>query len=144
MFLLDTNVVSELRKAKAGRADKNVVAWAAGAAASSMFVSAITVQELEIGVLLAEQRDPAQGAILRRWLEAQVLPAFAERILPVDTAVARRSATLHVPDPRPVRDSLIAATALVHAMPVVTCNVADFAPSGVEIIDPWRPLDEGA
>jgi predicted nucleic acid-binding protein len=88
MFLLDTNVVSELRKAKAGRADKNVVAWAACAAASSMFVSAITVQELEIGVLLAARRDPAQGAILRRWLEAQVLPAFVERILPADTAVA--------------------------------------------------------
>ena len=143
MFLLDTNVVSELRKAKAGRADKNVVAWAASAAASTMFVSAITVQELEIGVLLAERRDPTQGSILRRWLEAQVLPAFAERILPVDTAVARRSAALHVPDPRPVRDSLIAATALVHGMPVATRNVADFAPTGVEIIDPWEPVDDG-
>ncbi|MEV0903132.1 type II toxin-antitoxin system VapC family toxin [Actinoplanes sp. NPDC049802] len=109
-----------------------------------MFVSAITVQELEIGVLLAERRDPAQGAVLRRWLEAQVLPAFAERILPVDTTVTRRSAALHVPDPRPVRDSLIAATALVHGIPVVTRDVADFAPTGVEVIDPWRPLSEGA
>ena len=142
MFLLDTNVVSELRKAKAGRADKNVVAWAAGSSASSMFVSAITVQELEIGVLLAERRDPAQGAVLRRWLEAQVLPAFVERILPVDTAVARRSAALHVPDLRPVRDSLIAATALVHGMPVATRNVADLAPTGVEIINPWQPAED--
>jgi predicted nucleic acid-binding protein len=141
MFLLDTNVVSELRKARAGKADANVVAWAASASAATMFVSAITVQELEIGVLLAERRNPSQGAVLRRWLEAQVLPAFAERILPVDTPVARRSAALHVPDPRPVRDSLIAATALVHAMPVVTRNVSDFAASGVEIINPWRSVD---
>jgi predicted nucleic acid-binding protein len=141
MFLLDTNVVSELRKARAGKADNNVAAWAASASAATMFVSAITIQELEIGVLIAERRDPAQGAILRRWLETQVLPAFAERILPVNTAIARRSTVLHVPDPRPVRDSLIAATALVHAMPVVTHNVTDFAPMGVEIINPWRNTD---
>jgi len=141
MFLLDTNVVSELRKARAGKADDNVVAWAAGASAATMFVSAITIQELETGVLLAERRDARQGAVLRRWLETQVLPAFAERVLPVDTAVARRSAALHVPDPRPVRDSLVAATALVHQLPVVTRNVSDFEPTGVAIIDPWRPTD---
>jgi predicted nucleic acid-binding protein len=139
MFLLDTNVVSELRKARAGKADANVAAWAAGASAATMFISVITLQELEIGVLLAERRDARQGTVLRRWLETQVVPAFAERILPVDTAVARRSARIHVPDPRPVRDSLIAATALVHQLPVVTRNVSDFAPIGVDIIDPWRP-----
>jgi toxin FitB len=141
MFLLDTNVVSELRKARAGRADKNVATWAASVPAASMFVSVITIQELEIGVLLAEQRDPTQGAILRQWLEQQVLPTFAERIVPVDTAVARRSAMLHVPDPRPVRDALIAATALVHGMSVVTRNVANFAPMGAEIVDPWQATD---
>jgi predicted nucleic acid-binding protein len=142
MFLLDTNVVSELRKARAGRADTNVVAWAASASAGSMFISAITVQELEIGVLLAERRDALQGAVLRRWLETQVLPAFAERILPVDTAVVRRSAKLHVPDSRPVRDSLVAATAIAHGMPVVTRNVGDFVLTGVQVIEPWRPLDD--
>jgi predicted nucleic acid-binding protein len=142
MFLLDANVVSELRKARAGRADKNVVAWAAAASAASMFVSVITVQELEIGVLLAERRDPPKGAILRRWLEKQVLPAFGERIIPVDSAIARRSAVLHVPDPRPVRDSLIAATALVHGLSVVTRDVADFAPTGAEVIDPWQVADD--
>lgn len=141
MFLLDTNVVSELRKARAGRADKNVAAWAAGKPASVMFVSVITIQELELGVLLAERRDAVQGAVLRRWLDGHVLPAFAERILPIDTVVARRGALLHVPDPRPVRDALIAATGLVHGMTVVTRNVADFAPTGAKIIDPWVTTD---
>lgn len=142
MFLLDTNVVSELRKARAGRADKNVTAWASSAPAASMFVSVITIQELEIGVLLAERRDPSQGGLLRRWLEEQVLPAFVERIIPVDVTVTRRGAQLHVPDPRPVRDALIAATALVHGMSVATRNVADFAPTGVKIIDPWDAADQ--
>jgi predicted nucleic acid-binding protein len=137
MFLLDTNVISELRKARAGKADRNVAAWARAVPAGSLFLSAIVIQELEIGTLLAERRDPSAGAILRAWLDDHVLPAFAERILPVDTTVARRSAALHVPDPRPVRDGLIAATGLVHGMTVVTRNVADFAPTGVPLLNPW-------
>jgi predicted nucleic acid-binding protein len=136
-FLLDTNVVFELRKARSGKADGNVAAWAAGTPSATLFLSVITVQELEIGVLMAERRDGAQGAILRSWLDEHVLPAFAERILPVDPAVARRSAALHVPKTRPVRDGLIAATALVHGMTVVTRNVADFEPTGVRVLDPW-------
>jgi predicted nucleic acid-binding protein len=138
MFVLDTNVVSELRKIRLGRADKCVAQWADSVDSVDLYLSAITVQELEIGVLLVERRDPPQGAIFRAWLDNHVLPAFADRILPVDTAVARRSARLHVPDPRPVRDCLIAATALVHGMTVVTRNVADFESSSVVLLNPWE------
>lgn len=138
MFVLDTNVVSELRKIRLGRADKCVAQWADSVDSVDLYLSAITVQELEIGVLLVERRDPPQGAIFRAWLDHHVLPAFADRILPVDTAVARRSAMLHVPDPRPVRDCLIAATALVHGMTVVTRNVADFQSSSVALFNPWE------
>ena len=138
MFVLDTNVVSELRKIRLGRADKCVAQWADSVDSVDLYLSAITVQELEIGVLLVERRDPPQGAIFRAWLDHHVLPAFADCILPVDTAVARRSAMLHVPDPRPVRDCLIAATALVHGMTVVTRNVADFESSSVALLNPWE------
>jgi predicted nucleic acid-binding protein len=137
MFLLDTNVVSELRKIRSGKADRHVAAWADSVEASDLYLSAIIVQELEIGVLLAERRDPSQGALLRAWLNGHVLPAFSGRILSVDTAVAQRSARLHVPAPRPVRDGLIAATALVHGMTVVTRNVVDFESTGVSILNPW-------
>ena len=135
--MLDTNVVSELRKARAGKADPNVTGWARTAAPSSLFLSSVVVHELELGVLLAERRDPIQGRVLRAWLDGQVLPAFAGRILPVDVDIARRAAALSVPDPRPVRDGLIAATALVHGMTVTTRNVADFRPTGVMLLNPW-------
>lgn len=114
-----------------------MAAWADSVEASDLYLSAIVVQELEIGVLLAERRDPSQGALLRAWLNGHVLPAFSGRILSVDTAVAQRSARLHVPAPRPVRDGLIAATALVHGMTVVTRNVVDFDSTGVSILNPW-------
>ena len=137
MYLLDTHVVSELRKIRLGKADPHVADWADSVDAVDLYLSVITVQELEIGVLLAERRDPSQGAIFRAWLNSHVLPAFTGRILVVDIAVAQRSARLHVPDLRPVRDGLIAATALVHGMTVVTRNVADFAPTGVATLNPW-------
>jgi toxin FitB len=140
MYLLDTNVVSELRKIRLGRADRHVARWADSQDAADLYISVITLQELEIGVLLAERRDTAQGAVLRVWLNEHVLPAFSGRILIVDEAVARQSARLHVPDPRPVRDGLIAATALVHGMTVVTRNVADFEPTGVAVLDPWKRI----
>lgn len=137
MYLLDTNVVSELRKAKARRADRRVTAWAGGVPAATLFLSVVSLEELEIGVLLAERRDPSQGGILRAWLDEHVLPAFGDRLLGIDAAVARRSAALHVPDPRPVRDALIAATALVHGLTLVTRNVADFEGTGARVLDPW-------
>ena len=143
MYLLDTNVVSELRKVRAGRADAQVAAWADGVDASDLYLSVVSLQELEIGVLLAERRDATQGAVLRRWLDEHVLPAFAGRLLVVDAAVALRSARLHVPNPRPLRDGLIAATALVHGMTVVTRNVDDFTPAGVPTLDPWAARHPG-
>ncbi|MFZ2449015.1 MAG: type II toxin-antitoxin system VapC family toxin [Methylovulum miyakonense] len=138
LYLLDTNVVSELRKAASGKADKQVVSWANSVSATRLFLSVISLLELEMGLLLVERRDTAQAAVLRSWLNNQVLPAFAERLLAVDTAVALCCAKLHVPDPRSDRDALIAATALVHGMTMVTRNVEDFQPTGVAILNPWQ------
>lgn len=137
MFLLDTNVVSELRKLGDGRADARVVAWISARDAESFYISALTLMEVEIGILRIERRDAAQGERLRRWMDRHVLPEFLERTLPVDSAVALECARLHVPDPRSERDALIAATALVHGMTVVTGNLADFETTGVAAIDPW-------
>ena len=138
MYVLDTNVVSELRKARSGRIDPDVLAWSASVPVRSLFLSVITILELEQGVLSVSRRDPAQGHLLGLWLQREVLGAFSQRILAVDTAVALRCARLHVPDPRPDRDALIAATALIHGMTVVTRNVGDFLPTGVRTLDPWN------
>lgn len=138
MYVLDTNVLSELRKVRAGKADANVATWVENVDATDLFVSAITIMELELGVLAMEARDTTQGGMLRAWLEQHVLPELSGRTLPVDLAVAQRCARLHVPDKRSERDALIAATALVHGMAVVTRNEADFKPTGVTVINPWK------
>jgi toxin FitB len=135
MYLLDTNVVSELRRPE--RADSNVRAWASNTPAELYALSVVTVLELERGTLLIERRDIKQGAVLRRWLELEILAPLAERILPINSPIASRCAALHVPDPRPERDALIAATALVHGLTIVTRNVADFEPMGVKLFNPW-------
>ncbi len=137
MYLLDTNVISELRKIRKQKADTRVAAGAESVDAAELYISVVTLQELEIGILLVERRDAKQGALLRTWLRDHVLPAFEGRILPADAAVALRSARLHVPDPRPVRNALIAASALVHSMTVVTRNTIDFDPAGVTTLNPW-------
>ena len=138
MYVLDTNVVSELRKVNSGKAHANVAAWATSVDAADLFVSVISIMELELGVLALERKDATSGAILRMWLTQHVLPTFAERTLSIDTTVAQRCARLHVANPRGERDALIAATALVHGMTVVTRNVTDFQPTGVATLDPWK------
>jgi len=138
IYLIDTNVVSEFRKIKVGKAHPNVVKWAAGVRASDLFLSAMTVFELEHGALLIERRDTKQGSVLRAWLDHQVSVTFTGRILPIDATIAKLAASFHVPDPRPERDALIAATALVHGMTIVTRNVSDFTPMGVPVINPWE------
>ena len=137
MFLLDTNVISELRKLGDGKADARVVEWVSGRDAASFYISVLTLMELEIGILRIERRDAGQGERLRTWMDRHVLPEFLERTLSVDSAVALECARLHVPDPRAERDALIAATAKVHGMTVVTGNVADFEATGAAIVDPW-------
>ena len=137
MFILDTNVISEVRKAGDGKADANVVAWLSSVDAGTLYLSAITLTEIELGVLRIERRDPLQGAKLRAWVNHRILPEFEDRTLSVDLTVALRCAPLHVPDPRPERDAFIAATALVHGMTIVTRNLADFAPMGVPLVNPW-------
>jgi len=137
MFVLDTNVVSELRKQRSGKCDPNVVTWADRIDAGSLYISAITILELEIGVLQLERRDPRQGAALRTWLATKVLSEFHGRVLAIDTLVAQRCARCHAPDPHAKREALIASTALVHGMTVVTRNVADFETTGVPLLNPW-------
>ena len=137
MYLLDTNVVSELRKRNSGKANKNVVEWSESIATENLFISAITIMEIEIGILTVTRKDPPQGNHLRLWMKGQVMPFFNGRILAMDTAVAQICAGLHVPDKKSERDAIIAATASVHGMTVVTRNIADFEGTGVKIFNPW-------
>ncbi len=136
MFLLDTNVISHLRRLD--KADPQVVRWAETKPVTHFFLSVITMLELEMGAQAIAQKDQQQGLILRHWIDEQLLPRFEGRILSVDLAIARRCAALHVPNPKADRDALIAATALVHGLDLVTRNQADFMIEGVRLINPWQ------
>jgi len=138
MYLLDTNVVSEMRKVLSGKSDECFSKWAQSLNLYELYLSAITIQELEIGVLLKENKDKATGLILRTWLEDHIKPSFEGRVLSVDSNVAIQSALLHVVNPRPFRDGLIAATAIVHGMTIVTRNINDFESCHVKLINPWE------
>ena len=137
MYLLDTNVLSELREGKP-HADAHVLAWAAGVPLGTQYVSTITLMELEIGILRLERRSPPGGQALRAWL-AGVRQLFAGRTLAVDDAVTQRCARLHVPDPASPHDALIGATALAHGMTLVTRNSSDFEGMGITLLNPWLP-----
>ncbi|HVE24756.1 MAG TPA: type II toxin-antitoxin system VapC family toxin [Sporichthya sp.] len=141
-YLLDTNVVSELRKSRQ-RIAPQLRSWAERQITHELSVSVITVMEIEIGVARVERRDDAQGEMLRRWFDEELLGAFEGRVLAIDLDVFRRAANLHVPDPRPERDALIAATALTHGLTVVTRNAADFEPLGVAVLNPWDEQVDG-
>ncbi|RYD26762.1 MAG: type II toxin-antitoxin system VapC family toxin, partial [Lysobacteraceae bacterium] len=132
-----TNVLSELRKRRSGKIDAGVEAWVGSVDQAELYLSVITVMKVEHGIALLEQHDPQRAGVLRLWLHYKVMPAFAGRILPVDTTVALRSARLHVPDGKSERDVWIAATGLVHDLTIVTRNVAAFAGAGVTLLDPW-------
>lgn len=138
MFILDTNVVSELRRRD--RADGQVLNWTDSVAKAELFISVVTVLEIETGILSLERRDTQQGALLRDWLHGYILPSFGGRILPIDLAVARRFAALHAPDRKSERDAYIAATAMVHGMTVITRNVASFEQMGIALFNPWQPI----
>ena len=140
MYLLDTNVISALRRPD--KTDPLLREWAAGVPVSRFYLSVISILEIEHGVLLEIRKDKKQGALLRAWVDNEVLPRFEGRILPIDVDVTLQCARLHVPDPQPERDALIAATALVHKLTVVTRNVKDFLPTGVQVLNPWEDIHD--
>lgn len=140
MYLLDTNVLSELRKRRSGKIDPGVEAWAGSVDQADMYLSVITVMEVELGIALLERRDPRQAGVLRLWLHDKVIPAFAGRILSIDAAIALRCARLHVPETKSERDAWIASTGLAHDLTVATRNLPDFADTGVPLVDPWASL----
>ncbi len=133
-YLLDTNVISELRKG--ARADPGVSAWFVGLADEEVFLSVLTIGEIRRGIENVRRRDPASAAALDSWL-ARLSEAHGERILPVDRAIAEEWGRMNVPDPLPVVDGLLAATAGVLGLTLVTRNVADVQSTGVELLDPF-------
>ena len=135
MYLLDTNVLSELRVGKP-QPDAEVLRWAASVPVAMQFISPISLMEIDIGILRLERKKPPEGQALRLWLE-QLRRLFRDRTLNIDAAIAHRFARLQVPDAMPVNDAWIAATALSHGMTLVTRNVKDFRRCGVAWLNPW-------
>jgi hypothetical protein len=138
MLLLDTNVLSELRKVRGPRVNARFAAWAEAMDPASVRIPAMALYELELGILRMERKDPRQGAALRSWFTYAVLGSFAGRIEPITAEIAREAARLMVPRTRNQPDAFIAATSIVLNMPLVTRNVKHFRPMGVRVINPWE------
>ncbi|BCB86807.1 type II toxin-antitoxin system VapC family toxin [Phytohabitans suffuscus] len=134
-FLLDTNVVSELRKA---RPDPNVLAWHARNANADVFISVLVVGEIRRGIEGIRNRDPRQADALDAWLTGLVA-TYRDRVLPVTAEVSDEWGRLAIAQPPPVIDGLMAATARVHQLTLVTRNVADVARTGVRVVNPFEP-----
>jgi toxin FitB len=135
MFVVDTNVISELRLP--AKANPQVLTWSKTVTFDQIFLSVMSILELEVGVLRLGRKDKVRAHILREWLDVEIAPNFSGRILAVNEPIARVCASLHIPKTRSDRDALIAATAIVHGMTVVTRNVADFKIPGVRVLNPW-------
>lgn len=133
-YLLDTNVISELRKGK--RADASVTAWFACVAEEEIFLSVLTIGEIRRGIESVRRRDPDSAAALDRWLNL-VSEAHADRVVQIDRAIAEEWGRMNVPDPLPVVDGLLAATARILGLTLVTRNVADVEATGVQVLDPF-------
>ena len=138
MYLLDTNVISEARKIRSGKSDPSVEKWFDDVTSTDMYISVISVHELELGILAKERQDKAQGEILRQWFENRVLPTFQDRTLVLTQDAAIISARLHVPNPQPVKDAYIAGIAVANRLIVVTRNTKDFEGMNVKTLNPWH------
>ncbi len=137
-FIVDTNVISEFRKAASGKCHPSVKNWVETVDPKEMYLSVITMMELEVGYLSLRRRDPFQAARVKTWISDYIPRVFEDRVLVFDDAVALVCAGLHVPDKRPERDAIIAATALHHDLTVVTRNIRDFLGTGVRMLNPWE------
>ncbi len=141
MYLFDTSAITELRKAKHKnkkfKADPGLIEWVKHVDHSTIYVSSIAFMEIEIAILSMEKKNKHQGKLLRNWFDELVKPAFDGRVIAFDQAIALKCAALRVPDPHRMRNAIVAATALVHKMILVTKNEKDFIYTGVDIVSPW-------